>query len=70
MNPNDIPEEVHQERLAIEAALRAAGQDAIRLHQRLGLPLVEWADGEIVLTPPDAYPPLPEPSPSDRSAQP
>jgi hypothetical protein len=55
MGPNNPPEFVQQERVAIESAMRAAGQDAIRLHQRLGLPLVEWAHGQIVLTPPETY---------------
>jgi hypothetical protein len=51
----------------IEAAMQEAANDAIRLHQRLGLPLVGWHDGKIVLVPADqlaAENPKPLQSPS------
>jgi hypothetical protein len=46
----------------IEAALREAAREAVQLHLRLGLPLVEWHNGQIVLVSPSAIaaePPLP-----------
>jgi hypothetical protein len=38
---------------AIETAMREAVTDAVLAHQRLGLPMVEWHDGQIVWVPPD-----------------
>lgn len=51
---DDDPEvaEHRAEVAAIDAAMREAAQDAIQLHIRLGLPLVEWHDGKVVLVPP------------------
>ena len=40
-------------KLAIETAMREAVSDAVLAHQRLGLPMVEWHDGKIVLVPAD-----------------
>ena len=37
----------------IEQAMQEAVNDAIVLHQRLGLPMVEWQEGKIVLVPAD-----------------
>lgn len=42
-----------EEVAAIETAMRAAAWEAVLLHKRLGLPLVEWHDGRIVLVPAD-----------------
>jgi hypothetical protein len=41
---------------AVEVAMREAAQEAVVLHQRLGLPLVEWHEGQIVLVSPDQLP--------------
>ena len=41
------------EKLAIEAAMRQAVNDAVIAHQRLGLPMVEWQDGKVVWVPAD-----------------
>ena len=41
---------------AVEMAMREAARDAVLLHQRLGLPLVEWHEGQIVLVSPDQLP--------------
>ncbi len=41
------------ETVAIEQAMREAVDEAVLLHKRLGLPMVEWIDGRIVWTPPD-----------------
>jgi hypothetical protein len=38
---------------AIEIAMQEAVNEAILLHKRLGLPMVEWIDGKIVWTPAD-----------------
>jgi D-aminopeptidase len=40
-------------KLAIEAAMREAVNDAVVAHQRLGLPMVEWQNGRIVWIPAD-----------------
>jgi hypothetical protein len=37
----------------VEKAMQEAVNDAIVMHQRLGLPMVEWQDGKIVLVPAD-----------------
>ena len=37
----------------IEQAMQEAVNDAIVMHQRLGLPMVEWQDDRIVLVPAD-----------------
>ena len=41
------------ETLAIEGAMREAVNDAVIAHKRLGLPMVEWRDGQIVWVPAD-----------------
>jgi hypothetical protein len=41
------------EKLAIEAAMREAVNDAVRLHKSLGLPMVEWRDGQVKWVPAD-----------------
>jgi len=41
------------EKLAIEQAMREAVNEAVLMHKRLGLPMVEWIDGQIVWTPAD-----------------
>jgi hypothetical protein len=41
------------ETLAIEGAMREAVNEAVIAHQRLGLPMVEWQDGQIVWVPAD-----------------
>ena len=38
---------------AIETAMQEAVNEAILMHKRLGLPMVEWIDGKIVWTPAD-----------------
>lgn len=51
---------------AVEVAMREAAQEAVLLHQRLGLPLVEWHEGQVVLVSPDqlrAISPSPSASP-------
>lgn len=37
----------------IEHAMKLAGDEALRLHQRFGQPLVVWQDGKVVLIPPE-----------------
>ncbi len=37
----------------IEQAMQEAANEAVVMHQRLGLPMVEWQDGKIVLVPAD-----------------
>jgi hypothetical protein len=41
------------EKLVIEQAMREAVGEAILTHKRLGLPMVEWQDGKIILVPAD-----------------
>ena len=41
------------EKLVIEGAMREAVNDAVRVHKSLGLPMVEWQDGQIVWVPAD-----------------
>lgn len=41
------------EKQAIEQAMQEAVDEAVQTHKRLGLPMVEWIDGQIVLTPAD-----------------
>ena len=41
------------ENMAIEQAMREAVNEAILTHKRLGLPMVEWQDGQIVWVPAD-----------------
>jgi hypothetical protein len=41
------------ENRAIECAMWEAAKEAILLHKRLGLPMVEWHDGQIVWIPAD-----------------
>lgn len=55
MNPTHATQQValEAESIAIEAAMRTAAEEAVRQHQRLGLPLVEWHDGRVVLVPAD-----------------
>lgn len=58
MSTNSGPEDAQLDALradvaAVEGAMREAANDAVLLHQRLGLPLVEWHEGQIVLVSPD-----------------
>ncbi len=39
------------EKVAIEQAMCEAVGEAVQTHKRLGLPMVEWHDGQIVLVP-------------------
>ena len=43
----------HANKRVIEQAMQEAANHAIALHQRPGLPMVEWQDGKIVLVPAD-----------------
>jgi len=54
------------EKLVIEKAMREAVGEAILTHKRLGLPMVEWQDGQIVLCPPTS---LTLTTPSNRAAR-
>ena len=47
----DTLEAFHAQNRAIEAAMQDAVNEAVLLHKRLGLPMVEWIDGKIVWTP-------------------
>ena len=38
---------------AVLGAIREAGRDALRMHKRMGLPIVSWQDGRVVLIPPE-----------------
>ena len=44
---------LNAETLAVEGAMREAVNDAVIAHKRLGLPMVEWQDGQIVWVPAD-----------------
>ena len=44
---------LHANKRVIEQAMQEAVNEAIVMHQRLGLPMVEWQDGKIVLVPAD-----------------
>jgi hypothetical protein len=46
---DDYANQLKAENLAIEQAVR----EAVLLHKRLGLPMVEWHDGQIVWVPAD-----------------
>jgi hypothetical protein len=46
----------------VEAAIRAAAQDAVRQHKRLGLPMVDYQDGAVVWIPADQLPGDPPPA--------
>ena len=41
------------EKLAVEGAMREAVHEAVLKHKRLGPPMVEWHDGQIVWIPAD-----------------
>jgi hypothetical protein len=59
INMTDIPQNLDYEKLlesewlAIERALREAVNETIATHKRLGLPMVEWHDGQVVWVPAD-----------------
>jgi hypothetical protein len=46
-------DELFEEGTAIDQALRDAAADARRLHKALGIPIVTWRDGHVVLIPPE-----------------
>jgi hypothetical protein len=50
---NGGSDEIRDRVARINVAMREAAEDAIQLHLRLGLPLVEWHDGQIVLVAPE-----------------
>jgi hypothetical protein len=51
---NDSPRaRMDANKLVVEQAMQEAVIEAIVMHQRLGLPMVEWQDGKIVLVPAD-----------------
>ena len=50
---DDYANDLKAEDLAIEQAMREAVNEAIMAHKRLGLPMVEWHDGQIVWVPAD-----------------
>ncbi len=50
---NGYPTEAELHKQAIERAMQNAANKAIALHQRLGLPMVEWRDGKAILVPPE-----------------
>jgi hypothetical protein len=53
-NENDAwRDRLHAETELVLDALRKAGNDAALNHKRLGLPLVSWRDGKVVLIPAD-----------------
>jgi hypothetical protein len=41
----------------IDRALQEGIQEAIELHRKLGLPIVEWRDGKVVWVPPEELAP-------------
>lgn len=45
----------------IEAVLRQAVNHALRMHKRLGNPIAVWADGKVVIVPPEEIVVSPEP---------
>ncbi len=46
----------------VEQAIRESVREAIELHKRLGLPMVEGRDGQVILVPPDKLDPDDEPA--------
>ena len=70
--PVDI-EQLFDEGTAVDEAIAEAGRDARLKHKQLGVPLVVWRDGQVVLIPPDeivvdppeysAKPPASDPEP-------
>ncbi len=51
---NDQLAQLDAETLAAEGAMREAVNDAVIAHKRLGLPMVEWHDGQVVWVPAEA----------------
>jgi hypothetical protein len=49
----DYEKRLEAEWLAIERAMREAVNETVATHKRLGLPMVEWHDGQIVWVPAD-----------------
>lgn len=47
----------------IEGAVRAAVQEALRLHKRAGNPIAVWRDGQVVWLAPEDIPVPLEPAP-------
>ena len=41
---------------AVEAAIREAVNEALRMHKRMGNPIASWANGQVVWIPPDQIP--------------
>jgi hypothetical protein len=50
---DDDANQLKAENLAIEHAMHEAVNEAILAHKRLGLPMVEWQNGQIVWVPAD-----------------
>jgi hypothetical protein len=45
----------------IVAAVQKASAEAIRMHKRLGVPIVIWRDGKVVIVPPEEIQEFPDP---------
>jgi hypothetical protein len=45
--------QLFREGTAIDAAMNKAAREAVLRHKQMGLPLVGWRDGKVVLIPPD-----------------
>jgi hypothetical protein len=52
-NDGDQADPLAASKQVVEQAMQEAANEAILLHQRLGLPMVEWQNDKIVLVPPD-----------------
>jgi len=51
-SPVDI-ERLFEEGTVMDEAIAEAGRDARLKHKQLGVPLVVWRDGQVVLIPPE-----------------
>jgi hypothetical protein len=52
-NDDGAVNRLHANKLAVEQAMQESVNEAILMHQRLGLPMVEWHDGQVVWVPAD-----------------
>jgi hypothetical protein len=44
---------IFRERILIDQAIAAAAREAVLRHRQMGLPLVVWRDGRVVLSSPE-----------------
>jgi len=61
-------DEVFEDGKLIDAAVERAGRDARLKHKQLGVPLVVWRDGQVLLIPPEEIVVDPPPENADAPA--